>query len=116
MIDFQPIPGIKPSVQDFDGKCTDRSNCFHRIFQNLRLPKSCSLGWVWLVSIQSKYGYYINYVAVTACIVVVSIIVQTWWFNRDSNSEKLPQSNPLPPPPEDPRDRFIRPNEDKDNS
>ena len=69
-----------------------------------------------LLRIQSKYGYYINYVAVTACIVVVSIIVQTWWFNRDSNSEKLPQSNPLPPPPEDPRDRFIRPNEDKDNS
>lgn len=63
-----------------------------------------------------KYGYYINYVAVTACIITVSILIQTWWFNRDSNSKKLPESNNLPQPPKDPRDRFIRPDEEKDDS
>ena len=68
-----------------------------------------------LKNIHKKYGYYINYVAVTACIITVSILIQTWWFNRDSNSNKLPQSAPLPPP-KDPRDRFIRPDEDKDDS
>jgi hypothetical protein len=102
-------PSIEKLAQNIDSLSQDEVTNLNSMMVNYKVDPIKT-------GFYQKYGYYINYVAVTACIITVSILIQTWWFNRDSNSNKLPQSAPLPPPPKDPRERFIRSDEDKDDS
>lgn len=58
-------------------------------------------------SFYTKYKSYIDNFVTTAVMIAVMIVVQNWYFRTPKDTAVTPPTA-TPPPPENPRDRFLK--------